>query len=112
MIRVTTPKHTFTFGTTNPETEYKTILITYAQNGENVLEKGKDDLTFDTETVGGETTYVGWFRLTQEETKGFSAKPGATVTIQVRALTQADEALASDKWSVRVTDVLNDEVLT
>ena len=46
MIRATTPKHVFLFDA-DPSV-YSKILITYQQNGAIVLEKTKDDLTFDT----------------------------------------------------------------
>ena len=111
MIRATTPKHTFIFEQ-NPEESFDKILITYAQNGEIVMEKTKDDLEFGTGTdCEGNEVYTASLRLTQEETRQFSAKPRNMVDIQVRALTYAGEALASDKKSISVLDVLNDEVL-
>lgn len=111
MIRATTPKHIFIFEQ-NPEETFDKILITYAQNGEIVLEKQKDDLEYGViEDGSGTEQYSASFRLTQEETRKFSAKPRNMVDIQVRALTHSGEALASDKKSITVQDVLNDEVL-
>ena len=111
MIRATTPTHTFVFDV-NPEESFSSILITYAQNGEIILEKKKSDLTFATETAAGRgSVYTASLRLSQQETKLFSAKPRNTVEIQIRALTPFGEALASDKRSIPVVDVLNDEVL-
>ena len=104
MIRATTPIHQFIFDT-DPEL-FDRILITYAQNGRIVLEKEKEDLTFEEQTEEGK--YPAYVRLTQEETKLFSER---TVNIQVRVLTQGGEALASDKKAIKVEDVLNDEVL-
>ncbi len=112
MIRATTPKHLFYFET-DPSV-YARILITYQQNGSTVMEKTKDDLTIEEATAPCDetkTVYVAWFRLTQEETKMFQAGPGNQVTVQVRVLTTANEALASDKKTFSVQDVLNDEVL-
>lgn len=107
MIRATTPKHIFIFDT-DPSV-YDRILITYAQNGEIILEKEKEDLTIEEATdASGETKYNAWFRLTQEEANKFSAR---MVAVQVRALTTSGEALASKQMSFHVEDVLNDEVL-
>lgn len=107
MIRATTPKHMFIFDT-DPSV-YERILITYAQNGEIVIEKGKDDLTIEEITDSGVQKYNAWFRLTQEEANKFSAR---MVAVQVRVLTTSGEALASEQMSFRVEDVLNDEVLS
>ena len=111
MIRATTPKHMFIFDT--DPTIYSKILITYQQNGQNILEKTKDDLSFEEveSPCTGETKFAAWFRLTQEESNKFKAGPGKQVIVQVRALTTDNEALASDKKTFNVQDVLNDEVL-
>lgn len=111
MIRATTPKQVFIFEL-NPE-NFEKILITYAQNDRIVLEKEKSDLTFEPVTEGSGTIigYSAWFRMTQEETKMFVANAGKLVSVQVRVLTTANEALASEKKTFSVMDVLNDEVL-
>ena len=112
MIRATTPKHVFLFNT-NPS-EFSRILITYAQGGEIKLEKEKDDLAIR-EVVNCRTRELEWevsYRLTQEETKAFLASPTKPVKVQIRILTDSDEALASEQYTVSVKDVLNDEVLT
>ena len=106
MYRATTPRHTFVFNV-NPEETFQTILITYAQDNEIVLEKGKEDLTF---TTSGESEFEATLMLTQEETKLFSNK--SSVKVQVRVLTNNGEAAASTKMTIPVNDVLNDEVLT
>lgn len=110
MIRATTPKHTFIFE--DDPTAYERILITYVQGDEIVMEKEKDDLTFETvETECLTTEYHASLRLTQDETKKFQASSGKPVRVQVRVLTSSGEALASDKKTIGVQDVLNDEVL-
>lgn len=106
MYRATTPRHTFVFNV-NPEETFQTILITYAQDNEIVLEKGKEDLTF---TASGESEFEATLTLTQEETKLFNNK--SSVKVQVRVLTYNGEAAASTKMTIPVNDVLNDEVLT
>lgn len=110
MFRATTPTHIFCFGEINPS-DFKTILITYAQNDRIVLEKNKEDLTIWTEEVNGETHYHASLKLSQEETKRFLAKPSSSVSIQIRALDYNDDVIASNKMTISVQDVLNDEVL-
>lgn len=109
MIRATTPKHTFIFET-DPNV-FSRILVTYAQKDKIVLEKEKEDLTIEelADMACGDTGYCAWFRMTQEETKKFDAR--YPVQLQVRVLTTSGEALASDKKTLSVLDVLNDEVL-
>lgn len=110
MYRATTPKHTFIFDV-NPDEEFKTILISYAQGKDIVLEKGKTDLEFEEGTnCKGETVYKASLRLSQTESNLFNANQ--PVSVQIRAVTQEDEVVASDKMSVAVREVLNDEVLT
>lgn len=113
MIRATTPIHTFLFDE-DPE-QYAKILITYSQNNINVLEKEKEDLTI--EQIEGDFSchrgaYRAWYRLTQEETKKFRAGAGKPVYVQVRVLTEAGEALASEKRMIQLQDVLDDRELS
>ena len=111
MIRATTPKHIFIFET--DPSEYARILVTYTQGDEIIMEKGKDDLIIEQgqNPCSLEPEWQAWCRLTQEETNKFAANPGKPVRVQVRALTTSGEALASDKKTIQVQDVLNDEVL-
>lgn len=99
MLRATTPTHRFMlpFG----EDMVQKLLITYAQQGVNVLEKTEGDVQYD-----GNAIYL---TLTQAETNLF--KPNSDVEIQVRVLTKSNDALASKIFAVSVGDVLNDEVL-
>lgn len=108
MIRATTPLQEFTFES-NPE-DFARILITYKQDDIIVLEKEKGDLSFSS-YIGedGFVVYVAAFRMTQEEANLFEPEP---VRVQVRVLTADAEALASDITTMKVTDVLDDEVLT
>lgn len=111
MIRATTPKHIFTFDV-NPEETFSEILITYAQNEKIILEKHKSDLTFEIcDCFGGKPVYTAFVKLTQEETKLFAANPKGVVNIQVRAITEDGDAIASDIEQISVQNVLNDEVL-
>ena len=99
MIRATTPTHRFTLPFDYAQ-YVKKILITYSQSGEIVLEKKENDVQIDGNIVS--------YKLTQEETKLFS---NGYVSVQVRVLTLNNEALASEKYSVHIDNVLNDEVL-
>lgn len=99
MIRATTPTHRFTLPF-DYNTYVKKILITYSQRGVIVLEKHENDVQIDGNIVS--------YKLTQEETKLFS---NGDVSVQVRVLTLNNEALASEKYSVHIDNVLNDEVL-
>ena len=103
MYRVTTPTHTFTLPiNTNV---CKEIQVTYEQGSTELVKHYQDGVLPDGMTIDGETVVIN---LTQEETKRF--KKGA-VKVQVRVLTNADKAFASQIFSVKANDVLNDEVL-
>lgn len=108
MYRATTPTHTFEIDI-DPST-LKTMLLTYKQGNGIVLEKEKSDLTITSETVQQKTVYLCSFKLTQEEANLFVE--GTPVQIQMRALTFDGNAYASNKVTLDVDDVLNDEVLS
>lgn len=80
---------------------YKTILITL-QQGTIEINKSKEELTIEENVIR--------FQLTQEETLGF--KRGKTVQIQLRAVDESGNAIASDIITASVSDVLNEEVIT
>lgn len=108
MIRATTPTHTFTFKEIDPS-ELSVLNVYYAQRGEILLTKYIGDFEFSSEVVDDETIYIAETTLTQNETKLFNEH--YKVEVQMRALTQTGEALATPKWVVPVHDVLNDEEL-
>ena len=100
---------------------YSKILVTFQQNGTNILEKDQSEVTIDSEN----TAVI--VKLTQEETKLFSAgeivvplNQGETgvywssgfVFLQIRCYKSAYEAPGSKIWKVQVYPALNDEVLT
>ena len=111
MIRATTPRHIFVFD--SDPSDYARILITYVQGDSIVMEKHKEDLSFEptANPCTGDEEWAAYYRLTQEETKRFQANPGKPVKVQIRVLTTSGESLASDKKTITVQDVLNDEVL-
>ena len=110
MYRATTPKHIFAFDA-NPEELFEVIEITYVQNGSKILQKSKEDLTFDEEPdcCG---MYTCWLRLTQEETKLFDADQRAIFEVQLRAKTYGGDVVAFPIVRRSVEEVLSDEVLT
>lgn len=106
MIRATTPYHEFVFSE-NPS-EYERILITYSQEESIILEKEKSDLTIiENPDVPGQ--YIASFRMTQAEANLFDV---GSVRIQVRILKSNGDAMASEISTLKIEEVLNDEVLT
>ena len=100
MYRLTTPQHTFTLPFDTGL--IKSLIISYGQNDAEVLAKELKDCTLEGNTIT--------VRLSQEDTKLFA--PEVPVSIQIRLLTTAGDALATREHVVRCEDVLNDEVLT
>lgn len=104
MYRLTTPTHTFTL----PEDtgDYAEILVTYKQK-KTVLNKHYQNGTLPSGmSLDGNNVII---KLTQRETKAFSA--GDQVSVQIRVLTPSGDAYASQSFKVRVFAVLNEEVL-
>ena len=111
MYRATTPIHSFHFEE-NPQT-YERLLITYAQDKMIIMEKTKEDLTFESETDSeGTIDYIASFQLTQEEANRFTSRRSNVIQVQVRALDANNNAYASDMASFTVKDVLNDRILS
>jgi hypothetical protein len=100
MIRGTTPTHTFAipFDVSNIEC----LQIIYAQNGEAIVIKEKDDCTLSGQTIS--------VKLKQEDTLSFMCQK-KHVQIQIRIKTHGGEVLASPIESVDVDKCLYDEVL-
>lgn len=103
MYRATTPTFNFTFDV-DPDATFTEILVTFKQGNNILINKNKSDLTFKEDGV------TASFTLTQEETNKFD--PRKFVSIQVRALTTDNEAVAFKIIKTTVFDVLNDMVLT
>jgi hypothetical protein len=100
MIRATTP--TLTFQLPFDVLEFcDKILITLAQDNENIFDKTENDVEINGKEIK--------LSLTQEETLKFN--PNGMVSVQVRVLSKGGEALASNIMYLRVCDVLNEEVL-
>jgi len=96
--RATTPTHTFTLP--DNASAYQDIHITYAQRGDIVLEKDKEDLVINGNKVS--------FTFTQEEANGFNPREAE---VQVRVRTTGGNVFASQIIPFKVERVLCDEEL-
>ena len=101
MIRATTPLHRYTFPANFNMDSIKEMIITYMQDGNTIIEKRLADVSIEENVVS--------VKLTQEETNLFKVQPH--VLIQVRVLTNAGDAMASEIKQVPVHRILNDEVM-
>jgi hypothetical protein len=100
MIRGTTPTHTFT---TPLDVEIISDLrLSYAQEGVEIFNKKKSEVTLDGKTIS--------VRLTQEETLKFDTAKGVA-QIQLKVLTEGGDVFSSDVMNVNVWDSINNEVL-
>lgn len=99
MRRGTTP--TYRFRLPVEQVNVKRLEITYIQGGKVILEKEKEDCTFE-----GNTALL---KLTQEET--FMFKEGSKVQIQVRLLTVDGTVMGSEVGIIEVKESLSAEVL-
>ena len=103
MYRVTTPTHTFTLPI---ETDTcAEILVSYKQRDVQLDKHYQDGVLPSGMTLSGKTVVIV---LTQEETKAFRK---GSVSVQVRVLTNANKAYASQMFTVDNNQVLNEEIL-
>ncbi len=103
MIRTSTPTQRLTVPEEQAEllNMLKALKITYKQRGNIVLEKDLNDVTIEGNVIS--------YKLTQEETKLFTAK--VTIELQVRFLTTGGDSIPSRIYRLNCEDVLNDEVM-
>lgn len=99
MKRVTTPKLCFTIPF--DKSFVKRIRLTFKQNDKIVLIKEDEQLQWDDKGI--------FIKLTQKETKSFSA--AALLRAEIHILTIDNDSIKSDPISIRVEEVLNEEVL-
>lgn len=103
MYRATTPTHTFKLPIeTNTCSE---ILVSYKQKDFALDKHYQDGALPSGMTLDGKNVVIV---LTQEEANQF--KEG-TAKVQVRVLTNAGTAMASNIFKLFVADVINEEVL-
>lgn len=84
-----------------PPATYSDVLVTFQQNGQNLINKSLDDLTID-----GSDFIV---ELTQEETKMFTS--GTRAWLQIRCFVSDHEAPGSPVYPIEVMPALNDTIL-
>jgi len=94
--------YTATIQTPEAPSNYSAILVTFAQDGTNIIEKDETEITI------GDVNIV--VQLDQTETKQFVC--GKKLFLQVRCYKSQYEAPGSAIWALDVCPVLNDEVLT
>lgn len=94
--------YTATIQTPEDPNNYSAILVTFAQDGTNIIEKDETEITIDSPNI--------IVQLNQAETKQFQC--GKKVFLQVRCYKSQYEAPGSAIWALDVCPVLNDEVLT
>ena len=90
-----------TFQTPKPPSNYSEIMVTFSQNGVNLINKARYQLAVE--------EYAVTAQLTQEETKLFEA--GTPAQVQIRCFGAIYDAPGSAVFSVDVWPALNDTVL-
>ena len=124
IIRGTTPYHNFILPILAED--IKEVYVTYLQNKEVILDKGKEDVEINDLVDLYENASVEELpedesnscqltvHLTQEDTLSFHFYPAAKkniAVIQIRILTTNDEAFASMPINERIFGVLHDGVI-
>lgn len=90
-----------TIQTPKAPSAYSAMLLTFQQNGQNLINKTKADLTIQDNKVV--------VNLTQAETALFTA--GIPALMQLRCYASANEAPGSRVWTLDVYPALNPEIL-
>lgn len=124
IIRGTTPYHNFILPILAKD--IKEVYVTYLQNKEVILDKGKEDVEINDLVDLYENASMEELpedernscqltvHLTQEDTLSFHFYPAAKkniAVIQIRILTTDDEAFASMPINERIFGVLHDGVI-
>lgn len=94
--------YTATIKTPVVPSEYTAILVTFSQNGTNLIEKDETQVTLTDDAIV--------VNLDQTETKQFTAC--AKAFLQVRCFKSQYDAPGSAIWAIPVWPALNDEVLS
>ena len=101
MAMIRACSYTATIRTPEDPTTYSAILVTFQQDGVNIIEKDESDVTFEDNTV--------IVQLDQTETKQFACHKKCF--IQIRCYKAQYNAPGSCIWAIDVCPSLNDEVL-
>lgn len=102
--RITTPTHTFILPMDTDDCSV--IQVTYTQGCKQMIKEYKDGITPSGMTLDEDSVII---HMTQEETKAF--KVGA-IEVQIRVLTNSNQAYASDIFKVGATKVNNEDILS
>lgn len=105
MLRGTTPTHVFSKLPVTSD-NIVSMWVSYFQNGEEVLTKEKDSVTFTDDFE--EETCIAEVHLTQEDTLLFDY---GNASVQVRLLLSDDTALASDEVPICVKRIIKDGII-
>lgn len=81
--------------------EYSKILITFAQDGQNLIDLDENDITIS----GGDIIV----ELTQEQTSLFA--PGKRAWLQGKFYSAPNDVPVTPQWPIDVLPVLNDTIL-
>ena len=95
--------YTATIQTPDDANNYSAILVTFQQDGTNVVEKDETEITIDSD---GKVIV----KLDQTDTKLFGC--GKKALMQIRCYKSQYEAPGSAVWAIDVWPALNDEVLS
>lgn len=105
IVRGTTPEHFIYLPFNNKEID--SLLITYKQ-GFNVVEKRLPDVKWH---VDKGIRNIAYFQFTQEETNKFDSVINRPCRVQVRALLKNGDVIASEIYTIKILDVLDEEEL-
>lgn len=103
-----------TIKTPKAPSEYSTILVTFAQGQQIIVEKTNGDTGFETTEDSVVVTLSQEDTLLFQPTMGspMGGVPGPMAYMQIRCYKSATEAPASAVWPLEVYDSLNQEVLS
>lgn len=93
--------YTATIQTPEAPTEYSAILVTFAQDSTNIIQKTQDDVTIDNANIV--------VQLDQSETAQLEC--GKKCFLQVRCYKSQYEAPGSSIWAIDVRPALDDTIL-
>jgi hypothetical protein len=102
MKRTSTPDHEFELPFVY-DTYVDQMILTYSQNGNNILEFTEKDIGKQIQILGNKITVT----LSQEDTKDFS--PGL-VTAEIKLWTKERRSIISDPIDIYVSDVQNERI--
>lgn len=101
MAMIRACSYTATIQAPEDPTNYSAILVTFQQDGTNIIEKTEDDVTFEDNNI--------IVQLDQDETKQFTC--GKKCFLQIRCYKSQYVAPGSSIWAIDVRPALDDVTL-